>query len=344
MKKILLTFVCAVLLGCSEEHHHEHDHESEISSVTTTAQEIGVDGLSVLNEYFGGAIVAPITIVDCTLSGGSQTKCYQFTVKPTADHAMGPWCPEKITDTAEVGGIWPTNGKAHDVDGEFVKNLAEFYQDDTWKMHDPSTGSINVTNIKVCAAVPQVNPQWTNYCMHCDVQYMDNIPNVTYTIPVKPVKTESAQRINRALPIGVAFNGVKFDVPAPIEKILGTYTIAPFDDCGGHVNVVAGYHYHEHTGCSKEVSHSHDHQPMIGIALDGFAMHSQSDAVDLDQCNGHASDKGDYHYHIKETGGNEFLGCYMGEHGCSTNEQNATCDATKIKSRRGPPRDREPKQ
>jgi len=28
-----------------------------------------------------------------------------------------------------------------------------------------------------------------------------------------------------------------------VDAILGAYTVAPFDDCGGHVNLHVGYHY-----------------------------------------------------------------------------------------------------
>lgn len=31
----------------------------------------------------------------------------------------------------------------------------------------------------------------------------------------------------------VALDGVKLEGPAPVYAILGAYTIAPFDDCGG---------------------------------------------------------------------------------------------------------------
>ena len=47
-----------------------------------------------------------ITIVDCTLSDGTETTCYQIVTNgvPT-DHEMGPWCPDNISDGADKGGI-----------------------------------------------------------------------------------------------------------------------------------------------------------------------------------------------------------------------------------------------
>jgi hypothetical protein len=31
---------------------------------------------------------------------------------------------------------------------------------------------------------------------------------------------------------------------APVDAILSNYTIAAFDDCGGHINPFEGYHHH----------------------------------------------------------------------------------------------------
>lgn len=47
--------------------------------------------------------------------------------------------------------------------------------------------------------------------------------------------------------IGLTLNGVTLAAPAPVDAILGAYTIAAFDDCAGHINPVAGYHYHGHS-------------------------------------------------------------------------------------------------
>lgn len=155
---------------------------------------------------------------------------------------------------------------------------------------------------------------------------MDEIPNITYTIPMNPVKTDSTQAISW-IGTWVAFNGIKFDASAPTQNILAANTIAPFDDCGGHINLNAGYHYHETTGCSKEVELIENHEGMIGLAFDGFPMFTQTDAGDLDVCGGHTIDWV-YHYHVAETGSNEFLGCYAAEYGCASEDPDAVCDAS----------------
>ena len=352
LKTSALVALLLSILGCSSQSDVENlttPESAKQENAQTIVSKPEASDLTVelgskleqINQYFAGSVTEPMVVVDCTLSGGTKTQCYRFTVRPEADHAIGPWCPENISDDEKAGGIWPNDGQIQQVDGSFVENLASFYNDDKWLMYDPSTGKINVTDIEECAAVPQVDPRWTNFCMHCDTQYMDGIPDITYTIPVTPVVTESKQRINRRLPMGVAFNGVKFDAPAPLEMILASYTIAPFDDCGGHVNTQAGYHYHEHNGCSKEISQD-NHEAIIGFALDGHTMHSESQSADLDECNGHSTDNQGYHYHINNSGSNKFLGCYSAEHGCAS-EKIEDCDASKISARGGrpprPPRD-----
>lgn len=129
---------------------------------------------------------------------------------------------------------------------------------------------------------------------------MEEVPNRTYTIPISPVVSNTPQPINNTQGTGVAFNGVTFDASAPTHAILAANTIAPFDDCGGHINLHVGYHYHETTGCSKQVEIIENHEPMIGIALDGYPMllqASDEDKEELDSCGGHVVD-GEYHYHV----------------------------------------------
>ena len=78
---------------------------------------------------------------------------------------------------------------------------------------------------------------------------------------------------------GVAFNGVRFDAPAPIDAILGAYTLAPLDDAGGHINLHAGYHYHAATGKTEKIGQGDNHPAMIGYAMDGFGIYAQLDSI-----------------------------------------------------------------
>jgi hypothetical protein len=266
-----------------------------------------------------------ITTVACTLSDGTVTECFQIVSTGTpADHNMGPWCPTNISDNADKGGIWLENGQVYDVDGAFIQNMATFYNDNTWLMYD-GNGDIYVTETQTdCAnaANPNVGVQYKNYCVECLPSYVTNLTQ-TYLIPKKPVKQSSSTAFGAGPQAqgptvrGLAFNGVRFDAPAPVDAILGAYTLAPFDDAGGHINLNAGYHYHAATGLTTEIPQSDGHAPMIGYALDGHGIYAQLDATgneptDLDACRGHYDDVRGYHYHVAAPGSNSFINCLYG--------------------------------
>lgn len=143
----------------------------------------------------------------------------------------------------------------------------------------------------------------------------------------------------------MAFNGVKFDAPAPIGLILDAHTIAPFDDCGGHVNPHAGYHYHAAAGCSPGVPQLASHAAVIGIALDGYPLTARlgpdgQEPSDLDSCQGHVTEGLGYHYHAGAVGSNQTIGCFTAETGCALDGEGGTCDASRVRS--GPPGGRPP--
>ena len=318
------------------------EEDSEAEDVVEREETSSMINQEFIETNYSDSLVGDVEIVDCTLSEGTETQCYKFTVAPdaTIDHEIGPWCPRNISETEVAGGIWPDDGQIYEVSGEFVENLAVFYEDDSWQLYDTETWEINVTDTQVScawAAKPNVEEEYQNHCVECSLLYMEEIPNVTYTIPMSPEKVDSTQPVNNGLGVGVAFNGTKFDASAPTENILAANTIAPFDDCGGHISLNVGYHYHETTGCSKEVSLIDEEESMIGLAFDGHPLFTQAvDTSDLDSCGGHIVD-GVYHYHVSETGSNQFLGCYAAEYGCVSTDETVTCDASVSTDIRGWP-------
>lgn len=249
---------------------------------------------------------------------GSPTLCYiiKTNSQPT-EHPMGPWCPTHIDQGKEQSGIWFQDGKVYDVDGHFIAELAEFYKDSKWKVFR-NDGSIKVTKTKEeCegAAKPDVDDEYHNYCVECLPEYYKN-QTTTYTIPITPTYVSSTKRLGKN-GIGLAFNGVNFDSPAPTHAILAAHTIAPLDDHGGHVNPHGGYHYHAATGSTKEIEQTDHHSPMIGYAIDGFGIYALSDhktrkPTDLDECGGHSDEKRGYHYHAGEPGSNQIIKCLHG--------------------------------
>lgn len=274
-----------------------------------------------------GAITGEVETVACTLSNNVESTCYAFTLVGTpVEHDIGPFCPRNIADDASNSGIWLESGQVYDASGSFIANLATFYNDDQWQLYDATTGEINVTYTQeACegAARPDVSPEYQNHCVECDIAYVVDT-TLQVLIPVTPVRRSSPQEIDfRASKIGVSLGGVVYDPPAPVDAILGAYTVAPFDDCGGHVNPNVGYHYHSATGCAAEVQSTDGHAPLIGYAIDGFGLYGMLDGdgtepSDLDECRGHEDTGRGYHYHVAGSGENMFIGCFAGEIGSVT--------------------------
>lgn len=267
-----------------------------------------------------------ITTVPCTLSDGTVTECYQIVTNSTpSDHQMGPWCPDNIADDASVGGIWIENGQVYDVDGAFVENMATFYNDSKWLMYD-ANGDVYVTETEedcINAANPDVGEEYENFCVECLPEYITNLTQ-TFLIPITPVLQANSTLFSTGpggpggpgggapSTRGVALNGIEFSAPAPTDNILAAYTLAPFDDAGGHINVHQGYHYHEATGFSTKVVQADGHASLIGYALDGLGIYERLDSsgnapTDLDELRGHTDDTRGYHYHADEAGNNNFI-------------------------------------
>lgn len=313
--KILLiaSFIC-LMSACSKS--------DDVAIASSSDVVINADK----TKFLAAGLSEPITIVSKTLSTGATVDCYKIVSKGTpTDHNMGPWCPSNITDDASKGGIWIESGNVYDVDGAFVKNLATFYKNTTWQMYNSTTGVITKTLTQAdcqSAANPNVGVAYKNYCVECLPSYLSTMTK-TYYIPITPVKLSSSVSFGggpgSSAPTtrGIAFNGVIFDAPAPTNAILGAYTLAPFDDAGGHINLGAGYHYHAATGMSTKIIQSDGHSAMIGYALDGFGIYerlsaSGTDNIDLDASRGHYDAKRGYHYHVDKAGSNNFINSLAG--------------------------------
>lgn len=274
-----------------------------------------------LDRFFDGALAAETTTAGCTLSGGTTTTCYGITVAgyPTDDE-VGPFCPRTTEDTADEVGIWFDGDALYDIDGQFILDLPEIYDDENWHLHDDE-GNVNVTDTPeafAAAARPDVDPEYQHHCVEGMIEWLDGGEPVTSAvdIPTTPVPADTATPVGPF--VGVTLNGVIIAGEAPVEAILGAYTIAAFDDCGGHINPFDGYHIHGATGCSEAEENAEGETPAFAYALDGFAIHSplaedEAATADLDQCNGHATEELGYHYHAAQAEENAVLTCFTGE-------------------------------
>jgi hypothetical protein len=102
-----------------------------------------------------------------------------------------------------------------------------------------------------------------------------------------------------------------------VNAILKAYTLAPFDDAGGHINLGAGYHYHAATGKSTKMVQADGHAAMIGYALDGYGIYERlsvagTEYSDLDVSRGHYDKTRGYHYHVDKAGANNFINSLAG--------------------------------
>ena len=287
----------------------DHDHAD------THTHEAGLD----IDLFYDGALAEEAAIQDCTLSDGTETTCYAITIAGyPADYDVGPFCPPTIESTAEDGGIWFDGNAVYDIDGKFILGLADLYNDDHWKLYDDE-GNVNITETQQefeAAARPDVDPALQNHCVEGRIEWLDNgepVPT-TVLIPTTPVMGDSATSGGNW---GVTLDGVIIAAHAPVDAILSAYTIAAFDDCGGHINPFDGYHLHGARGCSEVGEADEGETPIFAYALDGYPIHSPLDAeaeaaAELDECNGHTTEEFGYHYHANPAEENGVLTCFMG--------------------------------
>ena len=286
---------------------------------TTNAMTQGLDPAA----FFDGALVGDAITTDCTLSNGAAISCLELTVAgfPANRDSIGPWCPATTSDDA--AGIWFDGDAVYDIDGEFIVDLAEIYDDPTWRLYDEdgnvlSTDTSEAFNDLVTGgAQPDPDAGPVNLCVYGEIEWTEEVgpTPATVEIPVEPVMADAPSAVSTI--VGVTLDGVRIEGSAPIDLILGNYTIGAFDPCGGHVNPQEGYHMHASTGCSDAtVDLPEGETAQFGYALDGFAIHAPYDhddtAVELDECNGHETVELGYHYHANLVEENAVLTCFSG--------------------------------
>lgn len=314
--RLALLFTLSLFLGgCGGSINANNGNSTE----TSTSEETITKSLN--PDYFvEGALASAITTEACTLTNGSSATCYRIEIAGVpADQPVGNFCPRSIYDEANDVGIWfDGSGEVYDLDGDFITNLASHYGDANWLLYDVASGDVNVTLTQAAcdgAARPNVAEEYQNHCVECSLDYVDGGITQTYLIPVTPVPASTPQTIRN---VGVSLNGVNLAAPAPVDAILGAYTIAAFDDCAGHINLVAGYHYHGAAGCTEIIEQEDGHAKLMGYALDGYGIYGMlgddnQEPSDLDACRGHEDTTRGYHYHAASVAENMFIGCFSGE-------------------------------
>ena len=274
--------------------------------------------------FVDGALTAEPVATDCTLTDGTETSCYELTVAgfPANRDTIGPWCPATTSDGP--AGIWFDGNAVYDIDGQFILDLAEIYDDPVWKLYDEDRNVLSTDTAAKFNELVTGGPQAdaaagpVNLCVYGEIEWAEGggpIP-ATVHIPIIPVVSDTRTIVGTTL--GVTLDGVLIESSAPIDLIVGNYTIGAFDPCGGHVNPQEGYHMHATTGCSDAAAEVADGETaQFGYALDGFAIHAPYDPgveadAGLDECNGHETAELGYHYHASQVEENAVLTCFTG--------------------------------
>jgi len=293
------------------------------SGSSEPASPLGAAGVLASN-FKDGALAQDITEEACTLTDGTETTCYRIIVTGTpVDTQIGPFCPTTTGSTAEESGIWLDGSKVYDADGAFILDLSNIYGDAKWKLYDDS-GKVNVTDTKEAfegAARPDVQEEYKYHCVEGKYDWTSTgeaVP-ISMLVPVNPVKATSTTT-SQGADLGVTLNGLVIAPSAPVDAILGAYTIAAFDDCGGHFNPFEGYHMHAYTNCEgatygAAISDPDAETNLVGYALDGvavFAPLAANTTIELDECNGRSTEADGYHYYAQTAEKNRVIKCFTG--------------------------------
>lgn len=242
-------------------------------------------------------------------------------------------CTPTLNTTDADAGVWLDGTNLYQASGSFIADLPNIYGDGTdnelWDLFEDDGVTVRVTTtLEGCinAAQPQVPDEWNSYCVQCALEHVnvsdggDGDRSMTFLIPVTP--TVASEAIALQPSAGIALTGFQLASRAPVEDILANYTVAIFDDCGGHINPFDGYHYHAATGaaaCNSAGADTSGHPAIMGYALDGYPIHGTLDEVNdaealqsLDACRGHSDETYGYHYHANNPDANEHIACYTG--------------------------------
>lgn len=280
----------------------------------------GVDSAA----FKAGALAEAITEESCTLTDGTETTCYRITVTGTpVDTTIGPFCPETTSTSAADSGIWLDGSNIYDADGKFILDLSTIYGDAQWRLYDES-GKVNVTDSKEAfqgAARPDVLDAYKYHCVEGRFEWTNTgaaVP-ISILVPVTPVRA-SATVNTQGADLGVTINGLVIAASAPVQAIMQAYTIAAFDDCGGHFNPIEGYHLHAFTDCRGTAYDASVEDPnaetrLIGYAMDGvavFAPLAHDTTIELDECNGRTTENDGYHYYAQSPELNKVVKCFKG--------------------------------
>ena len=274
-----------------------------------------VDVASLFDE---GALTSDAATVDCTLSSGTETTCFQLEVASLAStvDTEGPYCP---ATTSDVGGIWVWDGDQpglYALDGDFWDLMtAQGYE------FADADGAITVTDPAEGAASSSTT---SNSCLEATA---DGSFHLQVLIPVTPEELDTPTDLSTISQVGLALDGVTIFGDAPSVADRGG--LPALDACGGHIDPSGYYHWHfgaesiqtnlDDADAAVTCSVEQDAEALVGLAYDGYGIYGPEEdraiPADLDECSGHISETVElgstYHYHLTYDSPN-LPGCRVG--------------------------------
>ena len=265
----------------------------------------GSTTVDVASLFAEDALTSDAATVDCTLSSGTTTTCYQLEVASLAStvDTSGPYCPATTND---VGGIWVWDGDEpglYALDSDFWDLMSsqgfEFADAD---------GTITVTDPAEGAASAGAT---ANSCLEATP---DGSYHLQVLIPTSPEDLDSPTDLSTISQVGLALDGVTIFGDAPSVADRGG--LPALDACGGHIDPSGYYHWHfgaesiqtnlDDADAAVTCSVEQDAEALVGFAYDGYGIYGPEEdraiPADLDECSGHTSETTEfgtiYHYHL----------------------------------------------
>lgn len=217
----VITFGVLTLGGCDNSTDKATEQVTAPKEDVTSEKAALPKGMDI-SMFAKEAFIKEPKIVDCETAEGTITTCYQLvTDGAPAGRTPGPFCPRTITDGADVSGSWFSKdgtGDLVDITGQFILKLSEYYGDEKWMVYDAKTNKVRYTATKeAClgAAKPDVEEEYMQNCIECELSYLDEGFSRTFLLPTTPIPAAKTGRVRTA---GIALDGTELSGSAPVEQ------------------------------------------------------------------------------------------------------------------------------
>lgn len=342
MNVITVIFIFGMILGltaCGSSSDSSGDSTDLSGSSGTSDSDSDNDSSDIIvvdpNLFSTFSQVSAFELVDCVLSNGESSECYQVTYENIRE-TVTVICPE---NSGEVGGLGVYDGTTNPGIRVLDDELWADFETDGYEIINED-GTIN---IQVPAGGPgsgfiEAGSGISGSCLDAE---LDESYQITYYIPAYPVKATNTETTNSFEYWGISLDGFPYAEKPPGAASQVLVAIPGLDSCGGHPQPDGPYHYHLVPQVIDDLLLDNDiskvaceyipqtDNTILGYARDGFPIYGTRETdgttpTDLDECHGHTELTDDfsqavYHYHItneleptSDTGYTNILPCTVG--------------------------------